>query len=77
MKGAFEKVPLSVSRLMVERIVANGITLTRTSNPWNDFSVLRDEVESLGKMGVEAVVNFIFSVSPKHTDERVLRRESS
>jgi len=69
MKGAFEKVPLSVSRLMVERIVAYGITLTRTSNPWNDFSVLQDELESLRKMGVEAVVNLIFSVSPRHTDE--------
>src|SRR6266508_2269486 len=53
MKGAFEKVPLSVSRLMVERIVAYGITLTRTSHPWNDFSMLQDEVESLRKMGME------------------------
>ncbi len=69
MKGAFEKVPLSVSRLMVEQIVAYGITLTRTSHPWNDFSMLQDEVESLRKLGVETVVNLIFSVSPRHTDE--------
>lgn len=69
MKGGFEKVPLSVSRLMAERVLSYGITLTRTSHPWNDFSSLRDEVESLRKMGMEAVVNLIFSVSPRHTDE--------
>jgi oxaloacetate decarboxylase alpha subunit len=31
--------------------------------------MLQDEVESLRQMGVETVVNLIFSVSPRHTDE--------
>jgi oxaloacetate decarboxylase (Na+ extruding) subunit alpha len=35
--GAFEKLPAAAMRLLVERVVSYGITLTRTSNCWNDF----------------------------------------
>ena len=35
--SGFEKIPRSVRLLMIERVVAHGITLTRSSDPWNDY----------------------------------------
>ncbi len=35
--GAFEKLPHAALKLLAERVVSYGITLTRTSNCWNDF----------------------------------------
>ncbi|MFQ5851371.1 MAG: biotin carboxyl carrier protein [Candidatus Binatia bacterium] len=67
--GGFEKIPTSVLRLLIERVVSYGITITRTSNSWNDFSAFKEEVEGLGKLGMETVANLIYSVSPRHTDE--------
>src|ERR687891_1161432 len=42
--GAFEKLPRAALQLLAERVVSYGITLTRTSNCWNDFEEMRDEV---------------------------------
>lgn len=67
--GAFEKLPHAALRLLAERVVYYGITLTRTSNCWNDFEEMRDEVRELSELGMETVVNLIYSVSPRHTDE--------
>src|SRR4030095_14816393 len=54
---------------LAERVVSYGITLTRTSNCWNDFNELRDEVRDLRAIGMETIVNLIYTVSPRHTDE--------
>ncbi len=67
--GAFEKLPHAALRLLAERVVSYGIKLTRTSNCWNDFDELRDEVRELRDLGMETIVNLIYSVSPRHTDE--------
>jgi oxaloacetate decarboxylase alpha subunit len=67
--GAFEKLPHAAMKLLAERVVFYGITLTRTSNCWNDFDELRDEVRELRDIGMETIVNLIYSVSPRHTDE--------
>jgi oxaloacetate decarboxylase alpha subunit len=66
--GAFEKLPPAAMKLLAERVVSYGIGLTRTSNCWNDFDALRDEVRELRDIGMETVVNLIYSVSPLHTD---------
>jgi oxaloacetate decarboxylase alpha subunit len=66
--GAFEKLPPAVMRLLIERVVSYGITLTRTSNCWNDFQAMRAEVEELRAIGMETIVNLIYSVSPLHSD---------
>ncbi len=68
LKGGFEKIPRCVLELVIQRVVAHGITLTRTSNSWNDFSVFKEEVDTLRKLGMETVANLIYSVSPRHTD---------
>jgi len=66
--GAFEKLPHAVMRLLIERVVSYGITLTRTSNCWNDFQAMEGEVEELRAIGMETIVNLIYSVSPFHSD---------
>jgi oxaloacetate decarboxylase alpha subunit len=65
----FEKIPRSVRMLMIERVVAHGITLTRTSDPWNDYEAAAVEIAALRKLGMEVIVNVIYSVSPRHSDE--------
>jgi oxaloacetate decarboxylase alpha subunit len=70
----FEKVPTCVRRLMIERVIAHGLTLTRSSDPWNDYDAIAAEVEYLKKMGMDAVINIIYSVSPRHTDEYYARK---
>jgi len=70
----FEKVPSCVRRLMVERVIAHGITLTRSSDPWNDYDAIGAEVRYLKQLGMEAVINIIYSVSPRHTDDYYARK---
>jgi len=67
--GAFEKLPHAALKLLAERVVSYAITLTRTSNCWNDFEEMRDEVRELHALGMETIVNLIYSVSPRHTDD--------
>ena len=66
--GAFEKLPHAVMKLLIERVVSYGITLTRTSNCWNDFLGFKKELKELRSAGMETIVNLIYSVSPRHTD---------
>jgi len=72
--SGFEFIPECMARLMIERVVSYGITVTRTSDPWNDYAVLKKEVDGLKKLGMETVVNLIYSVSPRHTDEYYARK---
>ena len=72
--GAFEKLPHAALRLLAERVVSYGITLTRTSNCWNDFEEMRDEVRELRELGMETVVNLIYTVSPRHDDAYYARK---
>ena len=67
--GAMEKLPQSAMTLFAERVVSYGVTMTRTSNCWNDFDELRGEVIELRQIGMDTVVNLIYTVSPRHTDE--------
>ena len=68
-RGGLEKKPTAVAKLVVSHLVDNGIRLTRNSNPWNDYSVFKQEVDDLRELGMDAVANIIYSVSPRHTDE--------
>ncbi len=61
-------------KLLVERLVSYGLTLTRTSNCWNDYSAFKEEIEDLKKHGMDTVANLIYSVSPRHTDEYYARK---
>jgi oxaloacetate decarboxylase alpha subunit len=72
--SGFEKIPRSVRLLMIERVIAHGITLTRSSDPWNDYDAAAIEIDALKKLGMDVIVNVIYSVSPRHTDEYYAER---
>jgi oxaloacetate decarboxylase (Na+ extruding) subunit alpha len=72
--SGFDFVPECVARLLIERVVAHGITMTRVSDPWNDFAFLKKEHDDLRQLGMQVVVNLVFSVSPRHTDEYYIRK---
>ncbi|HWP58135.1 MAG TPA: hypothetical protein VNL14_09625 [Candidatus Acidoferrales bacterium] len=67
--NAFELTPVSVYQLFIERMAANGMRQARISDEWNDPESWRRKVEIARNAGLEPIVNLIYSVSPKHTDE--------
>jgi oxaloacetate decarboxylase alpha subunit len=74
MHSAFEKTPHAILQLLVERLVSYGLTLTRTSNCWNDYEAFKDEITDLKRNGMDTVANLIYSVSPRHTDAYYARK---
>ena len=76
-KSGFSKLPESVTKLMVRKVIDHGITTTRHSNSWNDFDVMKEEVDGLREMGMAAVVNLIYSISPRHTDAYFVTRATA
>ena len=74
LRAGFDPTPECMSRLMIERIVSYGVTLTRHSNPWNDFKVFGEEMATLRDLGMDTVANIIYAVSPRHTDEYYARK---
>ncbi|MDH3442366.1 MAG: biotin carboxyl carrier protein [Deltaproteobacteria bacterium] len=72
--SGFEKIPRSVRQLLIERLVAHGLTLTRSSDPWNDYDAAAVEIKQLRKAGMDVVVNIIYSVSPRHDDAYYARK---
>ena len=67
--SGFEFIPDCIRRLVIKTVVKYGVTLTRTSNAWNNFQLLGAEAKELNKLGMETVMNLIYSISPRHTDE--------
>jgi pyruvate carboxylase len=67
--SGFEFIPKCIRQLLIQTVVKYGIDLTRTSNSWNDFAVLGKEAAELKKLGMDTVMNLIYSISPRHTDE--------
>src|SRR3989441_10170366 len=74
LSSGFTLTPPCIPRLIIERVVHYGITLTRLSDPWNDYDELEKEVTELKTLGMESVVNIIYSISPRHTDEYYARK---
>jgi oxaloacetate decarboxylase (Na+ extruding) subunit alpha len=74
LSSGFNLTPACIPRLVIERVVHYGITLTRLSDPWNNYDELKKEVAELRNLGMESVVNLIYSVSPRHTDEYYARK---
>jgi oxaloacetate decarboxylase alpha subunit len=72
--NAFEITPVSVYELFIERMAANGIRQARISEEWNELEGWERKVNIARKNGLEPIVNLIYSVSPKHTDEYYARK---
>lgn len=67
-------VPKSVGELLISKAVDLGIELTRTGNNWNDYQALKPQLTKLSQLGMASVVNIIYSVSPRHTDEYFVQK---
>ena len=67
--NTFEYNPLSMYRLFMERMAANGIKEARISEEWNEFAGWKRKAQVAHDVGMRAILNLIYSVSPKHTDE--------
>jgi len=72
--NTFEITPQSVYRLFIERMAANGMRQARISCEWNDLPNWQRKVQAARDFGLEPIVNIIYSVSPKHTDEYFAER---
>jgi oxaloacetate decarboxylase (Na+ extruding) subunit alpha len=65
----------SIDDLLGQKVVERGVTVVRTSiSPWNDYDEIKDDVADLQNMGMKVVLNLIYSVSPRHTDEYFVSR---
>ena len=72
--GAFELSPEAIVDLWFERMVANGMKQLRISDPANDPAGWRKSVARAKGVGLTTILNQIYSVSPKHTDEYYARK---
>jgi oxaloacetate decarboxylase alpha subunit len=71
---AFQISPLAITDLWLERLAANGIAEVRTSDPSNTSSYWRQAVDGAKRAGLKTILNIIYSISPKHTDEYFAQR---
>jgi oxaloacetate decarboxylase (Na+ extruding) subunit alpha len=71
---AFQITPPAVADLWLERLAANGIDELRTSDPSNTPVYWRHAVETAARAGLKTILNIIYSISPKHTDEYFVAR---
>lgn len=68
--STFGLTPMSVIKLWMERIAANGIRRVQLMEPSNDMSFkLPQTVQFAKDAGLSVSMAVIFSVSPRHTDE--------
>lgn len=62
-------VPQEVGELLIQKAVELGVRFTRTGNNWNDYAVTKAQMERFDALGMTPIINVIYSVSPRHTDE--------
>ncbi|HEX6436134.1 MAG TPA: hypothetical protein VF182_03320 [Candidatus Binatia bacterium] len=72
--SAFDITPKSMYRLFMERMAANGIREARISEEWNELEGWRWKTEVARDVGINPVLNLIYSVSPKHSDQYFAQR---
>ncbi len=72
--NSFEYNPPSMFRLFMERMAAYGVREARTSDEWNDLESWKFRAGVAHSLGIRVILNLIYSVSPKHTDEYYAER---
>jgi oxaloacetate decarboxylase alpha subunit len=66
---SFQIAPRSLEQLWYNKIGVYRIQEVRTSDSSNNAANWRTHVEMAGRAGVRTILNLIFSISPRHTDE--------
>ncbi|MBI2360392.1 MAG: hypothetical protein HYV04_16075 [Deltaproteobacteria bacterium] len=72
--SGFELFPHAIHKLWDERAAACGLTQVRISDCWNDPSRWRWRIQQARAAGLDPIINLIYSVSPRHTDEYYAER---
>ena len=73
-RSPFLQVPQVVQELLLDRLAGFGIRYARVTDTWNNFERLKPQLDTLESYGIEAVVNLIYSISPRHTDRYYAER---
>lgn len=66
---AFQITPRAIEELWYERVAAHGIRQVRISDSSNTAAGWRSHVGYARKVGIEPIVNLIFALAPKYSDE--------
>jgi oxaloacetate decarboxylase alpha subunit len=66
--------PPVMYELFMARMAANGVRQARISEPWNDLPGWTYRLNVARKVGMEPLINLIYTVSPIHTDEYYAER---
>lgn len=67
-------VPQQVGEMLVSKAVDLGIRYTRIGNKWNDFTTMSQHIARFERLGMTPIINIIYSVSPRHTDEYFIQK---
>jgi oxaloacetate decarboxylase alpha subunit len=67
--NAFQIEPDALVDLWTERLAANGIDELRISDSSNTVDGWRKQTKAVQSFGMDVIINLIYSLSPKHTDE--------
>ena len=67
--AGFQITPESIEILCIERLAAHGIRQVRISDSSNTVAVWRQHVHTARDAGLQTIVNLIYTISPRHTDE--------
>jgi len=68
------RVAPEVGELLMEKAVALGIRYTRTGSNWNNFAAVGKQMQRFNRLGMTPIINLMYSVSPRHTDEYFIRK---
>ena len=66
---AFQITPRAIEELWYERVAVHGIRQVRISDSSNTASGWRAHVGYARKVGIEPIINLIFALAPKYSDE--------
>jgi len=70
----FEFDPPQMYPLFLRCVAAADIQQVRISDPWNDYEGWKRRVAVARDVGLQPIVNLIYSVSPRHTDDYYAER---
>src|SRR5262249_37306491 len=66
--------PPEMYKLFIRTMAANGLREARISDPWNNLAGWRHRVAVAQEACLQCIINLIYSVSPRHTDEYYAER---
>ena len=66
--------PPDIYQLRIVLMAANGVRQARISAPWNDLPCWTERLACARKAGLTAILNLIYSISPRHTDDYYAER---